>query len=219
MSPYSFLVKKRARVLRGKGYSFRELSERFGISKSTASLWTRKVRLGAEARRRLSQVSQRGTKRGRETIRENVRQRNKQIKLRVTSELNSIYPLGQAHKKLLLAMLFWCEGSKRLSDLRFTNSDPELINVFLGLMRESFDLDEKKFRCMLHLHSYHSDDLQLDFWSKLTHIPRSQFYRVHQKTRGGKRIHEQYQGCLSIYYHDASLARELYYFYQEFIGV
>lgn len=106
-----------------------------------------------------------------------------------------------------------------MNDLRFTNSDPKLISLFLILLRESFVLDEKKFRCSLHLHEYHREKKQLDYWSKITHIPRSQFYKVHHKISGGKRIHEQYQGCLTLYYHDSLLAKELYYVYKEFIGV
>ena len=218
MSPYSFLVKKRTRGLRARGFSFREIGLRLGIAKSSASLWTRNVRLDKEARLRLKRVSDKGTRKGRRNYLANLRAKESQMRQLVDEEFKSISTFDQNTLKVFLALLFWCEGSKRLSDLRFTNSDPAMIAIFLKFFRSTFILNEKLFRCSLHLHSYHNEQKQLDYWSKITHIPKSQFIKVYQKPRGGKRIHEGYQGCLSVYYYDTSKAKELYYLYQEIIG-
>ncbi len=44
---------------------------------------------------------------------------------------------------IICAMIYWCEGGKSERDaVYFTNSDPDLISLFLRLLRKSFNLDE-----------------------------------------------------------------------------
>ena len=76
-------------------------------------------------------------------------------------------------------------------------------------IRRGFALQEKKFRAIVHLHGYHDDQQQKIFWSKIAGIPLSQFSKSYQKQNTGKRKRENYQGCLSIRYNDATLARML----------
>lgn len=218
MSPYSFLVKKQARELRARGFSFREISLKFGVAKSSASLWTRDVPLNRNARLRLKRVSDKGNIKGRQVRLEHLHIQNEKIRQRVIQELKSISRYDKVTLKVFLALLFWCEGSKNLSVLTFTNSDPQLIALFLKLFRSAYDLKESSFRCCLHLHKYHNQKKQLDYWSKITHIPKSQFIKVYHKPNGGKRIHKEYQGCLSLRYYDSSKAKELYYLYKHLIG-
>lgn len=59
-------------------------------------------------------------------------------------------------QKLLCAVLFWAEGSKN-GTIKFTNSDPKMISVFLKLFRATFEIDEKKLRAIVHIHEYHND--------------------------------------------------------------
>ena len=113
------------------------------------------------------------------------------------------------HRKIMCAMLYWCEGNKSPGTVVFTNSDHKLVKTFLKLLRESFILDEKKFHPCVHIHEYHSASRQLDFWSKTTNINKQQFTKPYRKPNTGKRIREGYQGCLSLRYHDSDLARRL----------
>ena len=124
-------------------------------------------------------------------------------------------------KKLLLAVLYGCEGAKtdRGSRVTFMNSDPLLIKQFTRLMREAYKIDERKWRCCLHLHSYHTDQKQIRYWSIITAVPENQFTKVYKKNKGGIRRRENYQGCLSLRYYDSLIARELYYIYQAFLAV
>lgn len=107
-------------------------------------------------------------------------------------------------------MIYYCEGRKAARDgVAFTNSDPNLIATFLGLFRRSFNVDEKKFRVCIHLHSYHDKKQQLKFWSKKASIPMQQFIKPYQKAYSGIYKKEEYQGCVSIRYGDVHIAREL----------
>lgn len=114
------------------------------------------------------------------------------------------------YDKIICAMLYWCEGTKNpKSSMTFTNSDPRLVEKFLFLLRKSFALDESRFHPCIHIHEYHSAGKQLDFWSRVTHIDKRQFIKPYRKPHTGKRIHPDYQGCISLKYHSVDLARRL----------
>ena len=61
----------------------------------------------------------------------------------------------------------------------------------------------------MHLHKYHDEKSQKDFWSKITNIPKEQFNKTYQKPSNGKYKKEGYQGCIKVYYGDVSIARKL----------
>lgn len=112
--------------------------------------------------------------------------------------------------RILCAIMFWCEGeTSTKSGVRFMNSDPNLMRLFVTLLRNGFDIDESKFRGLLHLHEYHDEGLQLKYWSEVTGIPINQFYKSYKKPHTGKRKREDYPGCLSLRYGDSGLAKLL----------
>lgn len=58
----------------------------------------------------------------------------------------------------------------------------------------------------------------LDFWSKVTKINKKQFIKPYRKLNSGKRIHPNYQGCISIKYHSNDLARRIMATAKAFLG-
>ena len=127
---------------------------------------------------------------------------------------------GSGADKIACAMIFWCEGTKNPKNgMTITNSDPKLVKKFLCLLRKSFLLDEKKFHPCIHLHGYHYPKKQLDFWSKVTDIDKSQFIKPYLKPNTGKRIRENYEGCISIKYHSNDLARRLIAFAKAYLDM
>lgn len=118
--------------------------------------------------------------------------------------------LSPSYEKLLCAMIYYCEGRKDVrSGINFVNSDPGMIRAFLGLLRKSYKLDEKRLRGCVHVHSYHDIDEQLKFWSETCKIPVQQFIKSFQKPHSGLRKKEGYQGCVSVRYCDVKIAREM----------
>lgn len=118
--------------------------------------------------------------------------------------------------KLYCALLWWCEGNKQLSYVRFTSSDPTLIANYLLVLRKGFTIDESKLRVLIHLHAYHDEKKQKSFWDEITKIPLSQFHKSYQKTNTGIRTHNNYQGCIAVSYYDAKIAKELEAIYNAF---
>lgn len=194
--------------LRSRGYSIIEISNKLKIAKSTASAWCSNIELNKKAlvrlekRRLLGQYMKIKIYKKRQQLTEEERKKT------VSKFLSSI-KINTDLAKLCCALLFWCEGNKSTTIVRFTNSDPSLIALFLSLFRKGFSPDENKFRALIHLHEYHNDIIQKEFWSKITKIPITQFYKSYNKSNTKKRIHDNYQGCISVSYYDAKLAKEL----------
>lgn len=195
--------------LRKRGYSLNEIVKALNIAKGSASVWVRNTPLSKIAEKRLltritaGQLASQKAKRAQTTIKEEyaISEANK-----VISEMH----FDKSFVNILCAFIYYCEGTKDVrKGLSFTNSDPDLVRLFLSLFRKSFDLNEKKFRVCIHLHSYHDPKKQLKFWSKTTNIPTGQFIKPYLKPTSGLYRKEGYQGCVSVRYGDVKVAREL----------
>lgn len=199
----------KAKKLRLKGYSVKELHRMLGVSKGTISIWVRNVKLSNRAQARLRQNYTNGQLASQKTIKEKTRQKN------IVADnfaINALNLINFSPEIILLscALLYQCEGSRDVKDaVTFTNSDPVLIKTFMFLFRESFDLDEKKIRILMHLHDYHNENLQKKFWSRITGVPNKQFLKTYNKKNIGFYKKEGYQGCIQIRYHDVVIGRKL----------
>ncbi len=117
--------------------------------------------------------------------------------------------IDQNNAKILLAMLYWCEGCKYpgTNKIEFVCSDEKMQITFITLMRIAFkkELDETKFRVMLQLHTTHNIDKQIDYWSNLLKIPKSQFIKPHLTVKTGSRYRPIYNGTCNLRYFDYRL--------------
>ena len=199
----------KARQLRRKGHSLSEISKVLNVSKSSVSLWVSKVNLSVKAKKKIlarfttGQLASHATKMRQTSVKENEAQ---------SEAISAVsHYLSNVHiNKILCAMIYYCEGNKAIRDgVRFVNSDPLLISTFLKLFRSSFEVDESRFRCCVHLHSYHDRDVQLKSWSKIAKIPLGQFIKPYIKQSSSIYKKEGYQGCVSVRYGNTSIAREL----------
>ncbi|HXK35627.1 MAG TPA: hypothetical protein VJZ52_01120 [Candidatus Paceibacterota bacterium] len=217
MSRLPIEIKEKAHSYRKRGYSIKELSRLLNIAKSTASLWSRDVSLTNEGKERLLTRIKLGQYNSAEKKKSHTAEVNKEIYKEAENVLGNI-SISPGFGKLLCAMIYWCEGSKDSNSVRFTNSDPKLIKRFLQLLKNGYGIKWRKVKVRLHLHSYHSQKKQTDFWAKELKIPTAQFYKPYLKTNTGKRIRNNYPGCAAIYYHDTILARKLMYLAKAYLG-
>jgi len=217
MSRLPLETKKKAIKLRKKGYSLKEIAKKIKIAKSTSSLWLRNIQLNGKAKERLKQrglLAQYKT-----SLRWQKKQKQEKAELKKKAlEFFKKIKKDPLQFKLYCSLLYWCEGAKGVkAGVRFINSDPLLIKTFLILLRKSFEINERKLRVGLHLHQYHNEELQKEYWSKITKIPTIQFIRIYRKPNTRKRIREGYPGCATIYYYDNKLAKKLTSIYEAFI--
>lgn len=213
---YSIETKHKAIKLRRAGFSIREIARKFGITQSTSSLWLRNVDVtekGVDRLRKRQVLAQYRT-----SLKwRRKRRKDHKINIELAKRTLRRVRTDRNHCRLYAAILFWCEGGKAdKRGVRFINSDPILIKTFLCLFRRGFDIDEKKFRALIHLHKYHNERKQKLFWSSITQIPLKQFNRSYIKLNTGKRVRTDYPGCLAVYYHNAPMARKIKAIFEEF---
>lgn len=208
---YSSKIKEAALILRKQGRSLLEIAQNIGVAKSTASLW-----LSSEKNRSLY-----GTMTKQEWMKHiqkmsiialhertinRQRDREELAKKQIT---NLVTPIET--KRALLALLYWAEGAKGKTVLDFANTDPELCLIFIKLLRECYVLDETKLRIRLHLHKYHDELNQKQFWSQLLDIPTSQFNATiwKKEPNSGKRYRQNYHGICFVKYNSVDLQKKL----------
>lgn len=212
-------LKIKAEKLRKQGFSFKEISGKLKISKSTASLWLRDIELSKIAKERIHKLGVDGRNRGNGTM-----TRKREMESDIIRKKVDRYFLDNANlkvdPKIACALLYWGEGTKHEGNkaVSFINADPEMIKYFLRAFRSSFDLEEGKFRALMHLHEYHNVEKQLKFWSNITEIPIGQFNKSYLKKNTGKNKKENYPGCVSVKYSDVKIYRELMFIIKGLMG-
>jgi hypothetical protein len=193
----------RARDLRAQGWTLGEICEELAVSKASASLWCRDVEIDeavlAERRaaRRaagLAVARQRGPNR---------LQRAKQAEIEAGHEWG-FHALGQLSDRDLLvagSALYAGEGSKTDGPVKFTNSDPRMVELFLRWLRHFFDVEEGRLRLRLYLHEGLDLDAAEEFWAQATGIPRTQFTAPYRAVPDPSiRRSKHPMGCASVVY-------------------
>lgn len=114
--------------------------------------------------------------------------------------------------KAVLAALYLAEGGKnRKGALMFGNSNPEIISLFLNLLRCVYQIENSKFRCTLLCRADQNLEKSESFWVSITGVPKEQFYkpRIDSRTIGKKSRNPEYKGVCRIDYFSAQVYNDL----------
>ncbi len=185
--------KIKARELRKKGESVKDISKIVGVSKSTASMWVRDIILTVEQLEKLNQKMLKGSELGR--TRGAFVQKERRMKLEQDYEEASIQEINSLTDNELLfsgLCLYWGEGSKKQRELSWCNSDPQLINFMILWLKKSYDIDTDRLAVNVAINEVHKDRdiLVKDYWSKTIGIPLDQFRNtIFKKTK----LHKIYE--------------------------
>ncbi len=122
--------------------------------------------------------------------------------------------LDSARKKELKAigsMLYWGEGykSEKSSYVDFSNSDPQMIKMFLKYLRGVYRVDENKFRVLLYCYSNQNVGSLIDYWSELTGISKKQFTKPYVKNNFSQSGRKMEYGMVHIRYIDKKLLLDI----------
>jgi hypothetical protein len=198
----------KAVFLRKKGYSINEISKDLKMSKSTASLWLRNIKISRAGLKRLEKNSNLGRKKGNDTNRKKRQDRWHKVADRTMNFRKNLSDYDVEKCKILLAMLYWGEGAKSGYRLTFINSDSKMIKVYLFLLRKSFHVNEKRLKATIHIHSYHDQEDIISYWQRITKISKNNFH-IYRKSNSGKIIRKSYKGCISLSYGDVNVFDEI----------
>jgi hypothetical protein len=112
--------------------------------------------------------------------------------------------------KVAGTMLYWGEGTKRGGTVALSNSNPEMIKLFIRFLRIICGIDDARVHITLHHYEDHDPSEIMKFWSDLTEIPLSQFYKpyLHIRRKGTYRTPSKY-GTISVQYSDSNLLEKI----------
>lgn len=196
-----------ARALREKGMSMNEIVQKLGVSKASVSLWVRDIPLSETQRATLNSrgfsidaIEKRRINR--------ITNTEKKHRVIIDSAKRDIDTLSQRELFLIGVALYWGEGGKTAKGMaRIANADPNLIRLMMRFFKEICDVPAKKFRGHVHTFSHLNVEDAEAYWSEISGIPRSQFYKTYSKpsiASKGKKDSLPY-GTLQIYVCDTIL--------------
>ncbi|PIS42822.1 MAG: hypothetical protein COT24_01690 [Candidatus Kerfeldbacteria bacterium CG08_land_8_20_14_0_20_40_16] len=188
------------------------------MPKSTISNWCKGIKPPAFYTKKIESINQENLKKAREiAVQVNRIRREKYLANLRTKNLYLINKITKDVSKIALAVLFLGEGSKSVKGtVIFGNSDPAIIQLFLGLLRKCYKIDESKFRCTVQCRA-DQDTVKLEqYWSKITRISLNQFYkaRIDPRTVNRPTLKLDYKGVCRIDYFSADVYNELKVIYQ-----
>jgi transcriptional regulator with XRE-family HTH domain len=193
-----------ARALRKQGLSIKDISEKLGVSKSSASIWCRDIRLTADQIQSLHEKMVVGGYAGR-LKGAHIQRDKKQEKIKdyLSKAKEKIFRIQR--RELLIAglALYWGEGGKTNSAVRIYNSDPLAIQFMMRWFREAFDIPDERFYMNVTINNLHKERLAevIDYWAHVTGIPVKQFRKPILIKSKNKKIYEnhfQHYGTLCI---------------------
>ena len=187
------------------------------IPKSTLNHWVSDILLAPEQQARIIEKDREAAARGRAGgVWGGAAGFNKEMKRRRLQEIaEKAAPIAKRlaeNKEALMLMasaLYMGEGAKNPNRFVLGNSDPAIIQVWLALLRQTFDIDESKFRCQLAISEGMDEATLRDYWSEITGIPLSQFIKGSVRQDSGGRKREGYKGVCIILYHSLEVRRML----------
>ncbi len=194
-------LRERARELRLKGWTYRQIVSELGVAKGSVSLWVRDLPSPPERYDQAGRAKHASEVRSRAT-----RIARQQEKLAAGLEIGRL-----SSRELFLAgvVAYWAEGAKDKFDfgsrhtesIKFVNSDESMIRLFeawLDLM--SVPREDRAYRVMIH----DSADVitAVRYWAHVVNVDSERFQRTtlkhHQARTRRANVGDRYHGCLTI---------------------
>lgn len=198
----------------GKTYGEIRAILKIRIPKSTLSYWCKGVNLPAEYQNRIKKIVKQSGQKGR-LIAVAVNKAKREKYLAALWDKNKHLAAKLKDKdtaRIALAMLYMGEGAKhRKGALLLGNSNPYIIKAFLSLLRHCFRFEENRFRCTLQCRADQNVKKLELFWSKVTQIPLTRFYkaRIDPRTVGKPTKKKDYLGVCRIELFSADVYNEI----------
>ena len=160
--------KKEAFKLRRGGRSYKEISERLNIPKSTLSGWLRDVTWSRKIKKTLSEKAKEQNK---IRIRKlnNIRGKNlERLYLKAEKEAKDEFKFFKLFPLFILGLsIYWGEGDRRSKNLvRVSNTDPLMIKLFLKFLTEVCGVKQEQVYASILLYPDLDEQKCKKFWIK-----------------------------------------------------
>jgi lambda repressor-like predicted transcriptional regulator len=167
--------KSEAIRLRKKGYSYSQIKEKLGISKSTLSGWLQPYPLSEKRIRELRDNSPQRIERYINTMR---KKREEGFSIAYEQAKKDIGTLSERELFIAGFFLYWAEGGKtRRSTLAFTNTDPGMLKMYMRWLN-ILKVPKEKLKIKLHVYKDMNVDKEISFWCKELGVDKTKFHKT-----------------------------------------
>ena len=156
---------KKMRFLRSEGYSLPEISAITSIPKTTVFKHIKGVEILPKY------IDNWAGKRGGSRKKKLLKEKNA-----FEEGKKTVGEVSSKESLLFICALYWAEGSKR--DFGLSNTDPELIRIFVNGLRKVFQVTDDRFRVSVRIYEDLDADKCLSFWAEVVKIPKEKFVSI-----------------------------------------
>lgn len=197
------ILKIEAIKLRKKGLPLGDISKKLKISKSTASLWCRDIKMSDDLINKIKINHYLKTNKGRLIG----ARMNKEKKLRSIHRANNwgtriVNKINRKEAIMILTALYWSEGSKTDNSTGFQliNSDPYMILLVKNILTKYFKINQSDFVCSIQINEIHRPRIKivLNFWENLLELSDRQIRKPYFIKTKNHKIYENYDNYYGI---------------------
>lgn len=209
-------LKEQCIALRKNGNSLKDVESALGVPRSILSYWFKNIQLTKAQKNKLDKRWRNALVTAREKASAwHRQQRLNRIAAAETSATISLSRLPRNSievQELALAMLYLGEGMKKSDNTCLGNSDPRIVRYFVHSINQLYGVPLEKMQCYLHLRADQDGEKCIDFWSKVTEIPRMNFKKpIYDSRTKGRKTYDHYQGVCIVHCGNVAIVRKLMY--------
>lgn len=209
-------LKSKAIKLRRRGKTYSDINHilQTNIPKSTLSGWFKGIVLSKNSSERLERNISKKLKTAQLMGLESIfMKRQKYLHEILNGNLAHIKHFDSSSLKLMLSILYLAEGAKYKSSNspRLGSTDPKIIQLYLKLLRNCYEIDDQKIRIRIQCrYDQNLEKLEL-YWRKIVGIPNVRFYPtyVDKRTIGSPTKKVDYMGVCTVDYLDTRVQLDL----------
>lgn len=209
-------TKSKAINFRKQGLSYNEISTKLQVAKSTLSSWLKDIpgfeKIKEDNIRQVKQIWSKNIieynkKRTAEHLKNRILEIDRYSKDIKKISRNDLFYLGIA--------LYLAEGGKtEKSNLRFANSDPEVIKIMMKFFHDICHISPEAVNARIHLYEQNRYEETLDYWSKITGIDKNRFWQpqlaISKSSKKTKGLRKLEYGTLHLTICNAELNRKVH---------
>ncbi len=170
---------------RKEGNSYKQISEKLSVPKSTLSCWLSNLKISNKAKNKIAgRVYEKSVL---ALIKRNkaqtalAQEKADLIKKEAEEEVKKFL-----HDSLFVAgiSLYWAEGYKKgdkgskYKSVDFTNSDPEMIKMIMKFFRKYYGVSDDRIKIQLMAHPNVNINKAIKFWIKITSLKKNNFTKT-----------------------------------------
>jgi len=207
---------------RHRAMSVKEIARVVGVAPSSVSVWVRDICL---TETQLESLRQRNPAYNRQLRGANRNAEHGRTRRLAYQEEGRVLARAADPLHVAGAMLYWAEGDKGNKNCaRLSNSDAELVSLFVRFLRTYFGVRDEQLRVTCHLFADHLEkQVEIEqYWLDVADLPRAclckSLVNVYSKYSQKKRRNRLPYGTVRVCVHSTRVVQSIYGAIQEYGG-